>query len=131
MTEPVIPAKVSEPTFQHKTLFTGRTYDSLKWLALIVLPAIGALYFGLAGVWGLPNADKIVGTITVLDTFLGTLLGISTYQYNREPTSFDGVLKVTNNDDNESYTMSFYASKEDLPNRDKIVFKVLHDGENF
>ena len=60
-----------------------KLYDALKWIAQILLPALGALYFGLAGIWGFPNAEAIVGTITVIDTFLGVLLGISAVQYNK------------------------------------------------
>lgn len=61
---------------------SDKVYDILKSIALIWLPAIGALYFGLAGIWGLPYAEQVVGTITVIDTFLGTVLGISTHYYN-------------------------------------------------
>ena len=64
-------------------LFDNKVYDILKYIALIVLPAIGALYFGLAKIWGFPFGEEIVGTITIIDTFLGTLLGISTNQYNK------------------------------------------------
>ena len=59
-------------------------YDRLKFLAQILLPALGTLYFALAGIWGFPYGEQIVGTITAIDTFLGALLGISTYQYNKE-----------------------------------------------
>lgn len=62
---------------------SSTTYDKLKWIAQILLPAIGTLYFALASIWGLPFAEQIVGTITAVDTFLGVLLGISTYNYNR------------------------------------------------
>ena len=60
-----------------------KIYNFLKWLAMIVLPAIGSLYFGLSGIWGFPYSEQIVGTITLVDTFLGALLGISTAQYNK------------------------------------------------
>jgi hypothetical protein len=60
------------------------TYDKLKWIAQYFLPALGTLYFALAGVWGLPYGEQIVGTITAVDTFLGVLLGISTAQYKQE-----------------------------------------------
>jgi hypothetical protein len=59
-------------------------YDRLKWIAQYFLPALGTLYFALAGVWGLPYGEQIVGTITAVDTFLGVLLGISTAQYKQE-----------------------------------------------
>lgn len=63
---------------------SNKLYDILKWVALVVLPALGALYFGLAQIWGLPYGEEIVGTLTVIDTFLGALLGISTAQYNKK-----------------------------------------------
>lgn len=62
---------------------SNRVYDILKWIALIFIPAIGALYFGLAQIWGFPYGEEIVGTLTLIDTFLGALLGISTAQYNK------------------------------------------------
>lgn len=63
---------------------SNKVYDILKYIALIVLPAVGALYFGLAKIWGLPYATEIVGTISVVDTFLGAILKLSTDQYNKE-----------------------------------------------
>ena len=60
----------------------NKTYDILKWIAQILLPGIGTLYFALAGIWNLPMAEQVVGTITAIDTFLGLLLGISTANYN-------------------------------------------------
>ena len=60
------------------------TYDFLKWIALVVLPASATLYFALSGIWGFPYGEQIVGTITALDTFLGTLLGISSINYHKE-----------------------------------------------
>ena len=61
----------------------NKVYDALKWIAMYLLPALGTLYFALAGIWGLPYGEQIVGTITAIDTFLGIILGISTTQYNK------------------------------------------------
>ena len=61
-----------------------RVYKILKYVAQIVLPAVGTLYFALAGIWGFPFGEEIVGTITAVDTFLGVLLGISTSTYNKK-----------------------------------------------
>lgn len=63
---------------------SNKTYDVLKWIASVVLPALGTLYFALAGIWGLPYGEQIVGTITAADTCLGVLLGISSAQYNKK-----------------------------------------------
>ena len=62
----------------------NETYDILKWIALVLIPAIGALYFGLSQIWGFPYGEEIVGTLTLIDTFLGAILGISTINYNAQ-----------------------------------------------
>lgn len=62
---------------------SNKTYDVLKWIAQYFLPALGTLYFALAGIWGLPYGEQVVGTITAVDTFLGVVLGISTATYNK------------------------------------------------
>lgn len=62
---------------------SNKTYDILKWIAMYLLPAAGTLYFALAGIWGLPYGEQVVGTITAVDAFLGVILGISTSQYNK------------------------------------------------
>lgn len=61
----------------------NKTYDILKWIAQYLLPAAGTLYFALAGIWGLPFGEQVVGTITAVDTFLGVILGISSASYNK------------------------------------------------
>ena len=60
---------------------SNKTYDVLKYIAQVVLPALGTLYFALAGIWGLPYGEQIVGTITAIDTFLGVVLKISSDNY--------------------------------------------------
>lgn len=63
---------------------SNNVYDILKQIALIWVPAIGTLYFALAGIWNLPYPEQIVGTLTALDTFLGAVLGISSANYHAE-----------------------------------------------
>lgn len=60
---------------------SSKVYDVLKFIAQIVLPAIGTLYFALASIWSFPYAEQVVGTITAVDTFLGVILGISSNKY--------------------------------------------------
>ena len=62
----------------------NKTYDSLKFFAQIVLPGIATLYFTISQIWGLPFGEEIVGTITAIDLFLGSLLGISSLKYKGE-----------------------------------------------
>lgn len=65
-------------------MLSNKAYDVLKWIAQFLLPALGTLYFALAGIWGFPYGEQIVGTITAIDTFLGVILGISTMNYNKQ-----------------------------------------------
>lgn len=68
---------------------SNRTYDVLKWIALIGLPAFATFYATLGQVWGLPLATEITATIVALDTFLGTVLGVSSIKYNSGDSSED------------------------------------------
>lgn len=63
--------------------FSGKTYDVMKWIALIALPASSILYTSMAATWGWPYATQIAGTIAAVDVFLGVLLGISVAQYRK------------------------------------------------
>ena len=60
-----------------------KIYDVLKWVTMIVLPALATAYVGLASIWGWPYADEVAKTTAVICTLLGALLGISTAQYNK------------------------------------------------
>lgn len=62
---------------------SNKVYDVLKFIAIVVLPALGTLYFAVSAIWGLPYAEQIVGTITAVDTFLGAILGISSATYKK------------------------------------------------
>lgn len=61
---------------------SNAVYDILKWITMIVIPALATAYVGLAAVWGWPYADEVAKTAAVVCTLLGALLGISTAQYN-------------------------------------------------
>lgn len=63
---------------------SNKVYDTLKWIAQIVLPAFATLYFSLGEIWGLPYNTEIAGTVTAIDTFLGVILGISSASYNKK-----------------------------------------------
>lgn len=62
----------------------NRIYDILKWVVIIVLPAVATLYAALSAVWGWPYTQEIVTTITAVDTFCGAVLCISSANYHGE-----------------------------------------------
>ena len=64
-------------------MLSNKMYDILKWVTMIVLPALATAYVGLASIWGWPYADEVAKTTAVICTLLGALLGISTAQYNK------------------------------------------------
>lgn len=102
-------------------------YDKLKLIVQIILPGIGALYFGLAQIWGLPDAEKVVGTVSLITVFLGSIVAISAKRYNNSDARFDGVI-VSQHDGGglKSASMELKGDPEImLANKDEIRFKVL------
>lgn len=70
-------------------MMANKVYDILKWVALIVLPALATLYLGLSNTWGLPFGEEISATITLVNTFLGAILMVSNNQYKKQGDSND------------------------------------------
>lgn len=60
---------------------SNKTYDTLKYLALVVIPAFGTLVYAVMSIWGLQYGEQILGTITAIDAFMGAILQISTDAY--------------------------------------------------
>lgn len=112
-------------------MITGKPYDWLKWIAQVVLPGLGTLYFTLAGIWGLPNADAVVGTIMAIDLFLGLILGISQVNYAKSEERFDGEMDVRTVGDKKTVQMAFndHEQLEQLTDKKEVLFKVNHEGE--
>ena len=65
-------------------ILPDKWYDVLKWITMILLPALATAYVGLAAIWHFPYADEVAKTTAVICTLLGALLGISTAQYNKK-----------------------------------------------
>lgn len=107
-------------------LLKNSTYDVVKWAVTIFLPAFGALYFGIAQIWGLPAAEQVVGTVVTLEIFLGTLIGISSKQYNNSDIKYDGAL-VMNTEDPEKDVFSLEVDTPLLHIADKkdLTLKVV------
>ena len=108
---------------------TNKTYDILKFIAQIVLPALGTLYFALAGNWGFPYGEQVVGTIAAIDAFLGAILGISSMNYYNEGR--DTVGTVTVNPEAETADFNFNdISTEDLANLKQVKVNVEYEGKH-
>jgi len=108
-------------------LFTNGLYDKLKFFALIVLPALGTLYWTLDSIWDWGNAIQVVGTITAVDTFLGVVLQLSTNKYYQNGANFDGEVNVTTEDGGNKVQIAFDAPPEDIvdtPGKHSMELKI-------
>jgi hypothetical protein len=109
-----------------KSMLSDSTYDFLKKLVLIVLPAFATLYFSLGAIWGLPYVEQVMGTTAALSTFLGVLLRLSARSYNDSDLIFDGVVNVTATlDGSKRYSLDLNeGNAAHLDSKVAVIFKV-------
>lgn len=63
---------------------SNKTYDILKWIATVGLPALTALWLTIGHIWSLPYVEPIGATLAAITTFACALLGISSIQYQKK-----------------------------------------------
>ena len=63
---------------------SNKQYDVIKWITVVVIPALSAFYFALAAIWGFPYGEQILGTFAAVETFLGSLLQVSSAKYKKQ-----------------------------------------------
>jgi len=106
-------------------LLSNRVYDTLKWIAQYLLPAIGTLYIALATIWGLPYGEQIVGSISALTIFIGVILGISSRTYVKSGADTDGTLQIdTSSPEKDIYRLQLNSDLENLAEKAKVSLKV-------
>ena len=101
---------------------TNKVYDIIKWIVVIVIPAVITLYSTLGNIWGFPYVIEITGTLAAIDVFLGVIMKISGVSYNKQ---LDGILYVDTVTDDE--TDKYLFEVDDLDNiasKDKITLKI-------
>ena len=109
-------------------LISNKAYDILKRFTTLVIPAIGALYFGLAGIWNLPAAEQVVGTCALIATFGGVLLKFAENSYNTSEDKFDGVITVQDKPSGGTlYDMVLAKPAEEVKTQSQVTFKVVDE----
>ena len=108
---------------------TNNTYDILKYIAQIVLPACGALYIALSNIWRFPYGEEIVGTIAAVDTFLGAVLMISSHQYYKEGKDTVGTMTVNPEDETAAFAFDD-MTVEDLAAMKQVKVNVNYEGKH-
>ena len=107
-------------------LFSDKTYNVLRWFVELLLPGLGALYFGLSQLWALPNPAEVVGTISLLTIFFGSLIGISRSKYNSSPAKFDGALVFDETDPmKDTFTLEVGNLFDTVQTKDAVTLKVV------
>lgn len=92
---------MSNPLPVNSTGFTipPKLYDFLKYIALVILPAVAALILGLGVSLDWTPATTVAGIITLVDTFLGAILGKSASNFKQQtPLTFGEIVVQQNRD---------------------------------
>lgn len=108
-------------------ILNNKFYDYTKFIAQILLPALGTLYFGLASLWHLSHTTEVIGTITSVDTFLGIILGLSASAYNNGTGKYDGILSWMNTEDGTSTLHVSSIDPNAIASQQQVLFKVQQD----
>lgn len=96
----------------------NKTYDAIKYVALIIIPALATFVNAVGIVWAVPYTNEATATITAFGVFLGAVLDVSSRNYKPET---HGDLVVTKHD--EVYA-DFASEPTNLKDGDTIVLKV-------
>jgi len=114
--------------------FGNKTYDRLKFVVQIALPALATFYAALGVIWGFPNIEAVVGTCTALALFLGTLLGVSSKNYEPEgPATIEpvGAFGVTEKaDGTPQVTFALDRDPNDFVDGELIAFRKVTPSAN-
>jgi len=103
---------------------SNRAYNTLKWVALVGLPAVATCYAFIAGIWGISHTQDVIGSITAVDTCLGTLLGVSSKSYQKSTPS-DGNLVIDKSDsERDNYSLELTTPFSEIDKRDQLVLNV-------
>lgn len=108
-----------------KLVMNDKVYDVLNNIVKLALPALATFYAALSGLWNLPYALEVVGTITALATLLGVFLVIARAAYTGQPIDYDGVLTVNDTDpEKDVMRLNIDRTLAELGDKDTVTLKV-------
>lgn len=117
----------AEPEEPQGFTLSDTLYNRLRFLSVIVLPALGSAYFALAGLWSLPKPDEVVGTIVILDTLMGIVVRTARRSYEKSEARFDGTITVTPDEDPARSNLRVQLDPEAIAGKDEVTIKVRKD----
>jgi len=106
------------------------TYKLVKQSATIILPALATLYFALAQLWDFPEPEKVVASITAVNTFLGVLVQVSKKSYYASGQQYAGEIQVTETAGKKVASLVVDGDPADILDMKEATFKISDTGEN-
>lgn len=114
------------------TNLSNKTYDVLKHITQVVLPALGSLYFGLSQIWDFPAGEEVVGSLALLTTFGGVVLTKSSKAYKADEEALAGDFVVdTKPDGKRIVQLQLSKDPEEIIGQDRIIFNVVDTTKDF
>lgn len=122
MSEVAVPSRSNAK----KPLLADNVYRLLKNVAMVVLPAIGSFYFGLADLWSLPGGEKVAASCALLATLIGVLVKLGERSYDKSDASNNvGTIRVNSSEDGTIYQLDLGETDPSVIDRSgKVVFNV-------
>ena len=120
------PAPAVAPSDMVQSLLTSKQYNVLKWIVIIVLPAIITVYSTFSNIWGWPYGDQIAASLSAVTLFLGVVIGVSTNSYNKSSAGPSGTLVVDNTGSSAQTYIAFEQDPKTLADGNQITFNVKH-----
>lgn len=105
-------------------ILSKKQYDIIKWLTVVLLPAVGTLYFAFATIWNFPAGEQVLGSLLAIQTFISVLIGVSTKQYEESGEKYGGEINVTDTPEKTKFSLDLKDDPDSLKEKDEVVFKV-------
>lgn len=121
-----VSASTVAPSDMVQSLLSSKQYNILKWVVIIVLPAITTVYGTFSNIWGWPYGDQIVASFSAITLFLGIIIGVSTSSYNMSSAGPSGTLVVDRTDANTQTYLAFNQDPKAIADGSQITLNVKH-----
>ena len=122
--EPVVMPEAPQASVSQPKVLPPKLYDFLKLNALLILPALSALYVSLSQIWGFGFNEKIITTLTVLNVVVGGLVKKAKSNYNKSDARFDGSIDIDETDNTKMFSLNLDGHPDDLADKKSVTFKV-------
>lgn len=116
-------------TQKKNSILSNRGYDILKWVTVLVIPALGTFYATLALIWGFPAGEQVLSSTVAVNLFLGTILGLATKSYNQNESRYDGDIRIDKDRPEDPVIAELDTPIATVEAQDEVILKVQHPTE--